>query len=223
MSNAPYQCHLRYSIGGAVLATLFACATVARADENASAPVVPKARQTLLVLGDSISAGYGFPLERGWVNLLRQRLGARYRVVNASVSGDTTTGGRARIAPLLEEHRPGIVIIELGGNDGLRGLPVADIRANLLALTEAVQAGGATPVLAGMRIHPNYGPRYTEAFHRAYADVAANTGAALVPFLLEGVATNAELMQRDGIHPTDDAQEQILENVWEVLSPLLRR
>lgn len=223
MGSAPYQCHLRYSIGGAVVAALLAYATLACADQGAPSAATLELPQTVLVLGDSLSAGYGFALERGWVNLLRRRLGQSYRVVNASISGDTTTGGRARIGPLLREHRPAIVIIELGGNDGLGGVPAASIRTNLRALTEAVQAAGATPVLAGMRIHPNYGPRYTEAFHRAYAEVAKATGAALVPFLLEGVATNTELMQRDGVHPTADAQEKILENVWDVLAPLLRR
>lgn len=199
------------------------CGTSAAADEErpaANAETAPP--RTVLVLGDSISAGYGFALERGWVNLLRKRLGAGHRVVNASASGDTTTGGLARLGALLKEHRPHIVIIELGGNDGLRGLPVAAIRANLRAMVEAAQAGGAVPVLAGMRIHPNYGPRYTEAFHAAYAEVAEATGAALVPFLLDGVATDPKLMQRDGTHPNAEAQEKLLENVWETLAPLVR-
>ena len=208
-------------------AVLVACAALAGGDEvPRSAETEAKAARTLLVLGDSLSAGYGFPLERGWVNLLRQRLQAEhpgaYRVVNASASGDTTAGGLARLALLLAEHRPHIVCIELGGNDGMRGLPVDTIRANLLTMTEAAQAAGATPVLLGMRIHPNYGPRYTEAFHAAYAEVAEATGATLVPFLLEGVATNPKLMQRDGIHPNAEAQETLLENVWETLAPLLR-
>ena len=178
-------------------------------------------RRTVLVVGNSISAGYGFGLERGWVQLLRQRLGARHRVVNASVSGDTTTGGLARIDELLATHDPDIVIIELGGNDGLRGQPLAGIRANLRAMTDAVQEHGATPVLAGMRIHPNYGPRYADAFHGIYAAVADATGAALVPFLLEGVATDPTLMQRDGVHPNAAAQAKLLENAWEVLAPLM--
>ena len=199
------------------------CGTPVAADEEPpAANVETEPPRTVLVLGDSISAGYGFALERGWVHLLRKRLGAGHRVVNASASGDTTTGGLARLGALLKEHRPNIVIIELGGNDGLRGLPVAAIRANLRAMVEAAQAGGAVPVLAGMRIHPNYGPRYTEAFHAAYAEVAEATGAALVPFLLDGVATDPKLMQRDGTHPTAEAQEKLLENVWETLAPLVR-
>ena len=200
-----------------------ACLTPAAADQGLPTPMAERgAVPTVLVLGDSLSAGYGFALERGWVNLLRKRLGAAHRVVNASASGDTTTGGLARLGALLEEHRPSVVIIELGGNDGMRGTPVDAIRANLQAMVEAVQADGALAVLAGMRIHPNYGPRYTEAFHAAYADVAEATGAALVPFLLEGVATDPKLMQRDGTHPNAEAQEKLLENVWEVLAPLVR-
>ena len=178
---------------------------------------------TVLVVGDSISAAYGFQSERGWVNLLRQRLGESSRVVNASISGDTTGGGLARIDKTLEIHEPDIVILELGGNDGLRGYPIASIRANLLAMTEAVIASGAKPVVAGMRIPPNYGPRYTEAFHALYAEVAQATGAALVPFLIEGVATDENLMQRDGIHPSAEAQERLLDNVWPMLEPLLER
>lgn len=208
-------------------AATIACATLAGGNEvPRAAETEADAAHTLLVLGDSLSAGYGFPLERGWVHLLRKRLEAehpgQYRVVNASASGDTTGGGLARLPRLLAEHRPHLVFIELGGNDGMRGLPLEAIRANLLAMTEAVQKANATPVLLGMRIHPNYGPRYTEAFHAAYAEVAEATGAALVPFLLEGVATDPKLMQRDGTHPNADAQEKLLANVWEALAPLLR-
>ncbi len=182
------------------------------------------AGKTVLVLGNSISAAYGLQTragEPGWVQLLRQRLGPRHGVVNASISGDTTAGGLARLPRTLAVHEPDIVIIELGGNDGLRGYPVAAIRANLLALTRAVLAAGARPVLAGMQMPPNLGPRYTEAFRRMYAEVAAETGAALVPFLLEGVAADEKLMQPDGIHPNARAQPLLLENVWPVLEPLL--
>ena len=190
--------------------------------QDTPAQDVPTASpRTILVVGDSISAGYGFALEQGWVNLLRQRLDGEFRVVNVSVSGETTTGGLTRIQPLLAEHKPHIVILELGGNDGLRGIPVAAIRKNLRALVDAVLAANAKPVLAGMRIHPNYGPVYTEAFHQAFVEVAAATGAALVPFLLEGVATERRLMQNDGIHPTIAAQETLLANVWEVLAPIV--
>ena len=177
------------------------------------------APETVLVVGDSISASYGIQSEQGWVYLLRERLGDAAEVVNASISGDTTGGGLARLPRTLAEHQPDVVIIELGGNDGLRGYPIANIRANLLAMTQAVIAAGAAPILAGMQIPPNYGPRYTGAFHAVYEDVAKATGAALVPFLLEGVATDRELMQRDGIHPTAQAQGRLLDNVWQVLAP----
>ena len=182
------------------------------------------AGKTVLVMGNSISAAYGLQTEageRGWVELLQERLGSRHRVVNASISGDTTVGGLARLPRTMSMHRPDIVIIELGGNDGLRGHPVAAIRANLLAMTEAVLAGGAKPLLAGMQMPPNLGPRYTRAFREIYADVADGTGAALVPFILEGVATDRDLMQPDGIHPNDRAQPLLLDNVWPVLEPLL--
>ena len=193
-------------------------ADVPAAERNAEANL---ADITVLVVGDSISAGYGIQMEQGWVHLLRERLGDRSRVVNASISGDTTGGGLQRLAPTLQEHQPDFVIIELGGNDGLRGFPLRNIRDNLLAMTEAVLAVGATPILAGMQIPPNYGPRYTQGFHGIYSDIAKATGAALVPFLLEGVATDRELMQRDGIHPTASAQARLLENVWMVLAPLI--
>ncbi len=183
-----------------------------------------EAGKTVMVMGNSISAAYGLQTEAGepgWVQLLRQRLGAPHRVVNASISGDTTVGGLARLPKTLAVHKPDIVIIELGGNDGLRGYPVASIRANLLAMTRAVLAAGAKPVLTGMQMPPNLGPRYTAAFRGMYAEVAAETGAALVPFLLERVATDEDLMQRDGIHPNAQAQPLLLDNVWPLLEPLL--
>jgi len=178
----------------------------------------------VLVLGDSISAGYGIQRELGWVALLEGRLASEalpYRVVNASISGDTTGAGLARLPKALEVHTPDIVIIELGGNDALRGYPIADIRRNLTEITEAAQASGAQVVIAGMQIPPNYGPRYTTAFYEVFPEVAAATGAALVPFLLDGVATDEQLMQDDGIHPTADAQPQLLANVWPVVAGLL--
>ena len=203
--------------GTALGAKAAAGAAPAAASADAPAP----AGKTVMVLGDSISAGYGFGLEKGWVNLLRERLAPAHRVVNASGSGYTTTDGLVRLDRLLAEHRPDIVIIELGGNDGLRGLPVAELRANLATLAERSLASGAETVLAGMRIHPNYGLRYTEAFHRAFAEVAEETGATLVPFLLEGVATTPSLMQPDGTHPNAAAQPRLLENIWPALAPLL--
>lgn len=183
------------------------------------------AKPTVLVIGDSLSAGYGIRAEESWVNLLQERLGSAYEVVNASISGDTTGGGLARIGKILATREPDIVIIELGGNDGLRGLPIETIRDNLTAMAEAVVAADAQPVLAGMLMPPNLGPRYTEAFQRVFAEVAEATGAALVPFLLEGVALSAEegLMQDDGIHPTAAAQIHLLDNVWRVLAPLVAK
>ena len=205
-----------------LLGLLLAVAIAPLGDEPA-----PVSGKTVLVVGDSISAAYGLQTENGepgWVQLLQERLGPTHRVINASISGDTTGGGLARLPKTLEVHNPDIVIIELGGNDGLRGYPIEAIRDNLLAMTDAVLAIGAAPVIAGMQMTPNLGPRYTEAFATLFAEVAADTGAALVPFLLEGVATPErfdELMQRDGIHPNAEAQPLLLDNVWSVLEPLL--
>lgn len=179
---------------------------------------------TVLVLGDSLSAGYGIALEDGWVDLLRERLAASGEdsaVVNASISGDTTRGGRTRIGARLADGRTDVLIVELGGNDGLRGLPLDETRANLAAIVEAGRAAGARVLLLGMRLPPNLGPRYAERFHALYHEVAAAHGAALVPFFLEGVGGVAELMQDDGIHPRAEAQPRLLENVWFYLEPLL--
>lgn len=177
----------------------------------------------LLVLGDSLSAAYGMATGEGWVRLLEQRLGehAACRVVNASVSGETSRGGLGRLPALLERHRPSLVVIELGGNDGLRGLPLAELRANLAAMIAQVKASGARVVLVGMRLPPNYGPIYTREFQRIYHDLAAQEEVALVPFLLEGVATETGMMQGDGIHAAAAAQPRLLDNVWPALEPLL--
>jgi acyl-CoA thioesterase-1 len=183
----------------------------------------------ILVLGDSLSAEYGLPRDTGWVKLLSDRLAAggagaaQYSVVNASISGETTSGGRARLPALLERHRPAIVIIELGGNDGLRGLPLAAMRANLRAMIDASKAAGARVLLVGVRIPPNYGREYADRFAAVYAQVAAEQKAALVPFLLDGFAENLEYFQADRIHPAERAQPRMLENVWPQLSPLLRK
>ena len=196
-----------------------AAAACVAADDTAKT-----ATTTVLVIGDSLSAGYGLRDGESWVDLLQGRLGSDYEVVNASISGDTTGGGRARIGKTLAKHQPDIVIIELGGNDGLRGLPIETIRDNLMAMAEAVVAAEAKPVLAGMLMPPNLGPRYTEAFQQVYGEVAEATGAALVPFLLEGVALAEEgLMQDDGVHPTAAAQMRLLDNVWRVLGPLVTK
>ena len=178
----------------------------------------------MLVLGDSISAGYGVPDGAGWVALLSRELVPRgLLVVNASISGETTEGGKARLPALLAEHRPAVLVLELGGNDGLRGFPLAVTRANLEAMIRAAHSAGTRVLLAGMRIPPNYGPRYTEGFHALYGELATAHDTALVPFILEGVAGVPGLMQDDGIHPRAEAQPAILALVMPALEPLLRR
>ena len=191
---------------------------------TAAAAPTPIEAKTILVVGDSISAGYGIQRDQGWVALLEARLAtlqAPCRVVNASISGDTTGGGLARLPRALEIHKPYLVIIELGGNDALRGYPIERIGANLDAMVRLARGGGAAVMLLGMEIPPNYGARYTHAFHDMYPQVAARSGAALVPFLLDGVATEATLMQADGIHPTAAAQSRLLDNIWPALQALL--
>jgi acyl-CoA thioesterase-1 len=180
--------------------------------------------RTILVLGDSLSAGYGIQVQQGWVSLLSQRLakeGYGYQVVNASVSGETTQGGLARLPRALELHKPAIVIVELGGNDGLRGLPLSASRTNLEQIIEKSQAAKARVLLAGMMIPPNYGPRYSQQFRDMYASLASKYPVAFVPFLLDQVALNPELMQADGIHANARGQPQLLNNVWPKLKPLL--
>lgn len=177
-----------------------------------------------MVLGDSLSAGYGIKIQEGWVNLLAQRLaseGYGYRVVNASVSGETTQGGLARLPRALQTHKPAIVIVELGGNDGLRGLPLAASRANLDRIIELSRAARARVLLVGMVIPPNYGPRYGQEFRDMFAALAAKYQVQFVPFLLDKVALDPALMQGDGIHANARGQPQMLENVWPKLKPLL--
>ncbi len=178
----------------------------------------------ILIVGDSLSAGYGMALDQSWPNLLQQRLdnqGHSYRVFNSSISGDTTQGGLARFPRLLEKHQPGIVIIELGANDGLRGISVDITRNNFTQMIERSISMGATVILTGIRLPPNYGQAYTEKFHAMYAEMAERYGLLLVPFLMEGVALDPDLMQDDGIHPNAQAQPALLENVWTVLEPAL--
>jgi acyl-CoA thioesterase-1 len=190
----------------------------------ATEPLEAGHARTVLVLGDSISAGYGIQRDDGWVALLAARLnasGAQFNVVNASVSGATTGGGLARLPLALQTHEPDIVIVELGGNDGLRGYPLQQIRANLERIGELARTAGAELVFLGMRIPPNYGARYADAFHQMFSDVARTFDAPLLPFFLEGIALTPGMMQSDGIHPTLAAQPRLLDNAWAVLSRLI--
>jgi len=179
---------------------------------------------TVLIVGDSISAGFGLDTRLGWVSLLEQRLkseGFDDKVVNASISGDTSAGGQARLPALLAEHKPEVVILELGGNDGLRGQPPQQLQQNLASMIDSSQAEGAKVLLLGMQLPPNYGVRYTQAFSQVYSQLASQKKVALVPFFLEGVGGHPELMQADGLHPAAGAQGKLLENVWPTLKPLL--
>ena len=179
---------------------------------------------TVLIVGDSISAGFGLDTRVGWVSLLEKRLkaeGFTDQVVNASISGDTSAGGQARLPALLAEHKPQVVVLELGGNDGLRGQLPTQLKQNLASMIDKSQAVGAKVLLLGMQIPPNYGPRYTQAFARVYAELAEEKNIALVPFFLEGIGGHPELMQADGIHPAPAGQGKLLDNVWPTLKPLL--
>ena len=181
---------------------------------------------TILVLGDSLSAALGIRPEEGWVALLAQRLQAQgygYQIVNASVSGETTSGGLERLPRALQLHQPGTVILELGANDGLRGLPVSETRENLARMVRLSQAAGARVVLVGMRIPPNYGPRYTESFARMFPELANQYHLPLVPFLLEKVALDPTRMQQDGMHPNARGEPPVLDTLWPYLKPLLKK
>ena len=185
---------------------------------------LPAAARTLLVVGDSLSAAYGMDVNSGWVALLRQRLEREkldYQVVNASISGDTTANGRARLPRLLAEYQPAIVLIELGGNDGLRGLSLDRMKHNITAMVKKAKSTNARVLLVGMQLPPNYGKSYTERFQRIYREIAVEQQVALAPFILDGIATNRKLMQPDGIHAAARAQQKMLENVWLHLRPLL--
>jgi len=181
------------------------------------------AERTILVFGDSLSAGYGIRQEAAWPNLLAKRLAAEgrdYKVVNVSISGETTAGGRSRLNKALLAHKPAILILALGANDGLRGLPIAELKKNLRAMVRLATRHGIRVLLVGMRLPPNYG-RYAKDFQQTYPDVARETRVSLVPFLLDGLADQASLFQADTIHPTAEAQPRLLENVWPSLLPLL--
>lgn len=190
----------------------------------ATALAAAAASPVIVVFGDSLSAGYGVPQGQGWVDLLRQRLqqkGLAWQVINASISGETTLGGRNRLPGVLSAHRPRIVILELGANDALRGQSLAEARENLLQMVRTARAAGAKVLLVGMRIPPNYGPEYTKKFQALYEGVAREAKIPYVPFLLDGFADERDLFQADGVHPTAQAQGRILDNVWEGLSRML--
>ncbi|MGF1615926.1 MAG: arylesterase [Gammaproteobacteria bacterium] len=204
-------------VGWLLVLLLWAFGVSAAGSEATEPPV-------LMVLGDSLSSAFGIEVEEGWVQLLQRRLdqqGRRYRVVNASISGDTSGAGLARLGRALAMHRPAIVLVELGGNDGLRGLDLKDMRRNLEQIVSRSQRSGAQVLLLGMRIPPNYGPAYSEGFHDVYVQAATQYRISLVPFLLAGIADDPQLMQADGIHPKASAQAQILENVWPYLEAIL--
>ena len=187
-------------------------------------PLFAAAPSNILVMGDSLSAGYGINVENGWVRLLAKRLasqGYEYQVVNASVTGETTSGGKVRLSGLLSTHKPAIVILELGPNDGLRGLPTTQMRDNLAAMIEMSQAENAKVLLVGMQIPPNYGDQYATAFRETYVQLAKTYHLKLVPFLMEGIALDASQMQSDNLHPNESAQPRLMENVWAVLKPML--
>ncbi|MFI4867920.1 MAG: arylesterase [Steroidobacterales bacterium] len=194
------------------------------------APAAPAARAdpplpVILVFGDSLSAGYGIHVEQGWVSLLARKisqLGYGFRVINASVSGETTAGGVGRLPHALDVQQPRILVLELGANDGLRGLPLDGTRDNLEKMITLARARGVTVLLLGMRMPPNYGERYTSGFQNMYSALAAAHNLSLVPFLLDQVALNPALMQPDGLHPTEAGQPLLLDNVWPKLEPLLR-
>lgn len=179
---------------------------------------------TLLVFGDSLSASYGIEEEQGWVTLLQSKLDAEghaVHVVNGSVSGETTTGGLARLPAMLDSYDPDLMILELGGNDGLRGLPLEIMRSNLASMIELAEAAGAQVIITGIQIPPNYGPRYTLPFFETYAELAKEYALPLVPFLIDGIPQQPQLMQNDGIHPRAEAQHMILDNVWPILESQL--
>ena len=209
-----------FNVAGAALA-LWGLAGPA-ASQTSAAP------KSVLIVGDSLSAEYGLRRGSGWVALLEQKLielKSPWRVVNASISGDTTSGGRSRLPALLRQHRPALVVIELGGNDALRGLPLEMTEQNLRSMAQAARTAGARVLIVGMQVPPNYGAAYTQRFAQIFAQVAQAEKAALVPFLLKGVADAQDplaLFQADRIHPNEQAQPTLLANVWPVLQPLLK-
>jgi len=211
----------------AVVALVLLCAVAPLTVQAqvARAPAAAASQPVILVLGDSLSAEYGLPRGSGWVQLLSDRLrdsGANYTVANASISGETTSGGRTRLPSLLQQHRPAIVVIELGANDGLRGLPLPAMRDNLAWMVQAARRAGAAVLLVGVRVPPNYGREYSERFFQTFESVASEFRIARAPFLLDGFAESIESFQADRIHPNAAAQPRMVDNVWPSLQPLLK-
>jgi len=201
-----------------------AAALFSTAHAQTAPPAVGSAPRTVLVVGDSLSSEYGIERGAGWVALLTRRLAEQYpnyRVVNASISGDTTSGGLTRLPGLLKQHAPAVVVLELGSNDALRGLSLDMTEKNLRAMAQRAREAGAKVLVVGMRIPPNYGRDYTERFMKVFSSVAQSEQAPLVPFLMDGIATDREKFQADGIHPNEGAQPRLLDNVWAGLRPLL--
>lgn len=193
---------------------------------NATSGLAAKKEATslpkVLVLGDSLSAAYKLPVETGWVNLMAQRLEGKAEVINASISGETSGGGLLRLAALLEQHKPSLLLLELGANDGLRGLPPANIEQNLEQIINLSRAAGANLVLLGITLPPNYGARYINSFNEVFESLAKKHALPYLPFLLKGVAENNRLMQEDGLHPKAEAQPIILNNVWPLVAPFFK-
>ncbi|WP_175764060.1 arylesterase [Burkholderia ambifaria] len=208
----------------AALAALLGTLLAATVPAAMAAPTSDQGRPALVVLGDSLSAEYGLPRDTGWVALLRQRLVTEridYSVANASVSGDTTSGGRARLPAVLQRLKPSIVVVELGSNDALRGVPLATTEQNLRDIIADARQARAKVVLVGMYVPPNYGPDYTQKFHAVYTRLSKELGVPLVPFLLAGIENKPEMFQSDQMHPAQQAQGILLDNVWPTLKPLL--
>ncbi|WGZ92731.1 MAG: arylesterase [Candidatus Thiothrix putei] len=192
--------------------------TVVMANET---PPAARDFPTLLIWGDSLSAAYGIPVEEGWVNLLQEKLEDKYRVVNGSISGETSAGGLTRLPDALKTHQPAYLLLELGANDGLRGIDLPTMRSNLEQMVKLAQEAKAQVILIGIKLPPNYGTTFTDKFEAIYAELAKQYALPIVPFLLEGVAEDWDLMQADGLHPTAAAQPQVLGNVWKVLEGVL--
>jgi len=226
---APGACAVALAVSFGVALGTVALPGGVRDAHAATVPAAPATQPTtakpvIAVLGDSLSAEYGLPRDTGWVALLRQRIATEridYSVANASISGDTTSGGLARLPLVLQRMKAAIVVIELGANDALRGVPLATTESNLRAIIAAVRKANAKPVLVGMFVPPNYGPDYTQKFHGLYGQLSKELKVPLVPFLLAGLADKPELFQSDQLHPTQQAQPLLLDNVWPTLKPLL--